>query len=119
ETVAQTAERAELHFAVADTGIGVAPEEQRLIFDAFAQADSSTTRQYGGTGLGLAICSQLVDLMGGRIWLESEVGRGSTFHFTANFELPSAATVPSPAPDPEMLHDLRVLVVDDNATNRR
>ncbi len=119
ETAAQTAGRAELHFAVADTGIGVAPEKQRLIFDAFAQADSSTTRQYGGTGLGLTISSQLVDLMGGRIWLESTPGSGSTFHFTAHFGLPERAAAAEVPADPEMLHDLRVLVVDDNATNRR
>ena len=83
------------------------------------QADASTTRRYGGTGLGLAIASQLVELMGGRIWIESEVGRGRRFHFIAHFGVQHGmATHPRPA-DSADLRDLRVLVVDDNATNRR
>src|SRR5664280_3636693 len=108
-----------MHFAVSDTGIGIAQESKSCIFDAFVQSDGSNTRRYGGTGLGLAICSRLVDLMGGRIWVESEVGHGSTFHFTATFALPPSPAEPEPAPEPEALHGLAVLVVDDNATSRR
>ena len=108
-----------LHFTVSDTGIGIPPEKQSLIFDAFAQADSSTTRTHGGTGLGLAIVSQLVSLMGGSIWVHSEVGHGSTFHFTARFERQPAATVDRLREPVVDLQHLPVLVVDDSATNRR
>src|SRR5205814_5522629 len=76
-----------LHFSVRDTGIGIAPEKQKLIFGAFQQADTSMTRRYGGTGLGLAISSQLVEMLGGRIWVESELGKGTALHFTARFGL--------------------------------
>ena len=114
----QTPEEIVLHFTVSDTGIGIPPEKQRLIFQPFAQADSSTTRQFGGTGLGLAISAQLVELMGGRIWVVSEVQRGSVFHFTARFGLYVGVPLQPPVKR-EGLQDLPVLVVDDNATNRR
>lgn len=111
-------ETIQLHFEVKDTGIGIPAEKFASIFQAFEQADASTTRKYGGTGLGLAISSRLVELMGGRIWVDSELGRGSTFHFTVNFrETTTLDAKHAPAP-PELLHGLRVLVVDDNSTNR-
>jgi PAS domain S-box-containing protein len=107
-----------LRFLVADTGIGIPSEKQARIFEAFEQGDTSTTREYGGTGLGLAIASRIVERMGGRIAVDSEPGRGSRFRFTARVALPprrAAGQRPLPAP----LRGLRVLVVDDNATNRR
>jgi PAS domain S-box-containing protein len=108
-----------LHLSVRDTGIGVPPAKQDFIFEAFAQADGSTTRRYGGTGLGLAIAKRLVERLGGRIWVESEVGKGSTFHFTVPFVVQQgklASSLPAEAPH---VKGLPVLVVDDNATNRR
>jgi signal transduction histidine kinase/DNA-binding response OmpR family regulator len=107
-----------LHFAVADTGIGIPVEKQRVIFEAFAQGDSSLTRKYGGTGLGLAISSRLVQLMGGRIWVESEAGQGSTFHFTARFGRSKAGVARRQAAELDRLKGLAVLVVDDHGTNR-
>jgi two-component system, sensor histidine kinase and response regulator len=108
-----------LMFVVSDTGIGIPPEKQSLIFGAFVQADASTTRRYGGTGLGLAISSQLVELMGGRIRVESEVGRGSRFSFAARFDRQQGASTRPTVPVSIDLRDARALVVDDNATNRR
>lgn len=109
-----------LQFSIRDSGIGVAPEKQEMIFQAFAQADNSTTREYGGTGLGLAICSELVTLMGGRLWMESELGKGSTFFFTAGFELAAGFVQLAPvAAQPRTpMVSLQILVVDDNAVNR-
>lgn len=109
-----------LHFTVRDTGIGIAFEKQKLIFDPFSQADTSTTRKYGGTGLGLTISARLVTLMKGEIWLKSDVGRGTEFHFTA--WMPAGNTKPSQVPPgtfPETLRGVKVLIVDDNLTNRR
>ena len=108
-----------LQFTVSDTGIGIGPDWQARIFDAFVQADASSTRSYGGTGLGLAICSRLVALMGGRIWLDSQIGHGSSFHFSVSFEISAAGRREILDAQPESLHGLRVLIVDDNPTNRR
>ena len=109
-----------LHFTVSDTGIGIHKEKRELIFAPFSQADSSTTRKYGGTGLGLTISTRLVQMMGGKIWVESEEGRGSQFHFTARLGAASTSEskIGTIAP-PEILRGVRVLVVDDNRTNRR
>ena len=108
-----------LHFQVHDTGIGIPPEKQQIVFDAFTQADTSASRKYGGTGLGLAITSRLVGLMGGKLWLQSEVGRGSTFHFTCRFGFADNIPARAQSADPDIIRDLPVLVVDDNHTNRR
>ena len=112
-------DQAQLHFTVSDTGIGIPREKQALIFAAFVQADSSTSRKYGGTGLGLAISARLIENMKGRIWVESEEGKGSVFHFTIALACPPH---PAPRPLPPWLENVRgrpILVVDDSAVNRR
>jgi len=108
-----------LRFTVADTGVGIPEEKLKLIFDPFSQADSSTTRKYGGTGLGLTISSRLAGMMGGRIWVESEVGRGTRFHFTARLKRSSGAAGEETSGSTEIPRGARVLVVDDNETSRR
>ena len=107
-----------LHFAVSDTGTGIPREKQEVIFDAFTQADSSMTRRYGGTGLGLKIATNLVKMMEGRLWVESDPGQGSTFHFTARFGVQAAIRRSEPRKAVN-LKGMPVLVVDDNSTNRR
>ncbi|MGB7294150.1 MAG: PAS domain S-box protein [Candidatus Aminicenantales bacterium] len=107
------------HFIIADTGIGIPEDKRRLIFDVFAQADSSMTRKYGGSGLGLAISLQLVELLGGRIWVESKVGQGSQFHFTALFTSPQEKSRAALAASKAMFSNLPMLLIEDNASSRR
>jgi PAS domain S-box-containing protein len=118
-TETATAQDVKLHFSIRDTGVGIPLDRQQRVFEAFTQADGSVTRSYGGTGLGLTISSQLVQLMGGRLWVESELGRGSTFHFTASFAVVEAAVAAAAIADAIDLRGLAILIVDDNATNRR
>ena len=116
---AEDGEHRLLQFTVSDTGIGIPAEKQKLIFDPFSQADTSTTRKYGGTGLGLTISTRLVAMMGGKIWLESQVGKGTQFHFTVRFQCSEKKAQIGTIAPPEILRGVKVLVVDDNRTNRR
>ena len=118
EKETETKDNVDLHFSVIDTGIGIPAEDQETIFESFIQADGSTTRRYGGTGLGLTISSQLVKLMNGRIWVESEKGKGSNFQFVVRFGLQKGQIATHVPADPKNLKDLAILVVDDNTTNR-
>jgi len=106
-----------LHFVVQDSGIGMAPEQQENLFKAFTQADSSTTRKFGGSGLGLVISKQLVEMMGGRVWVESKASEGSKFHFTTLLRIREKQPEP-PHFDAPDLNALRVMIVDDNSTSR-
>ena len=123
----ETADHAAFHFSVTDTGIGIPPDKQKLIFEAFTQSDNSTTRKYGGTGLGLSISSKLVGLMGGNIWVQSEPGQGSTFHFRLRFGLqqfPAGAPLPADRTAPPQLptedhRRFKILLAEDNLVNQK
>ena len=119
EEIEKTKNWVHLHFQVRDTGVGISAKQQKEIFKAFSQADSSITRRYGGTGLGLTICKRIIEMMGGKIWVESIPRKGSTFHFTVGFGLPHKKRKPLFSESVENLDGLRVLVVDDNQTNRK
>lgn len=120
-TESRDGNRHTLCFSVRDTGIGISPENQQRVFQAFEQADTSTTRQYGGTGLGLAISQRIVQHMGGRIWIDSILGAGSTVSFTVTMEEapPQPEREVQPAASLDDLHGISTLIIDDNATNRR
>jgi signal transduction histidine kinase/DNA-binding response OmpR family regulator len=115
----ETANVVRLHFTVKDTGVGIPADKQGKIFDAFSQADGSMSRKYGGIGLGLTICARLVDMMEGRIWVESELGKGSTFHVIVSVAKQQLTLSRSSAPPLEQLQDLQALIVDDNFTSRQ
>jgi PAS domain S-box-containing protein len=115
----ESGRRYRVHFSVRDTGIGIPPERVETLFESFTQLDPSTTRRYGGTGLGLAISRRLTEAMGGKIWVESRVGEGSTFHFTMDAKEAPSPVRPYEAKTVAVLEGRRVLIVDDNATNRQ
>ena len=119
ERVSEAPGKMELRFMVADTGIGIPKHKQEVIFEAFAQADSSVTRHYGGTGLGLAISSRLTQMMGGKIWVQSEEGKGSQFYFTACLGISTRGAAAAPVESAANLAHVPILIVDDNTTNRR
>src|SRR5580704_15038093 len=118
ELEASTGEEVLLHISVSDTGMGIPLEKQQIIFESFAQVDGSTTRRFGGTGLGLTISRQLVELMGGRMWVESELGKGSTFHFMCNFQPGTSAATEQERIAGQSLPGLNILIADNNPVNR-
>jgi signal transduction histidine kinase/DNA-binding response OmpR family regulator len=119
EKESETPDSVHLHFAIKDTGVGIPADKQSKIFEAFSQADGSMARMYGGTGLGLTICSRLIGMMNGRIWVESEQAKGSTFHFLISLAVQQGSPSRPRHLDPARLRDLHALIVDDNFTNRR
>jgi signal transduction histidine kinase/CheY-like chemotaxis protein len=119
EKESETSDSVCLHFAIKDTGIGIPADKQSKIFEAFSQADGSMSRRYGGTGLGLSICTRLVEMMDGRIWVESELGKGSTFHFVISLAVQQSLSTRASSLQSTQLRDLHALIVDDNFTNRR
>jgi signal transduction histidine kinase/DNA-binding response OmpR family regulator len=119
EKETETPDSVRLHFAVKDSGVGIPADKQSQIFEAFSQADGSMARRYGGTGLGLTICARLVGMMSGRIWVESDPGKGSTFHFVISLVVQKGPTARPRHLDPARLRNLHALIVDDNFTNRR
>jgi len=119
EQEAESSGSVSIHFAIKDTGVGIPADKLQSIFEPFAQADGSTSRKYGGTGLGLTICAKLVEMMQGRIWVESQEGKGATFHFTVTFGIQEKPSLRPPPVQPNQLRNLPVLIVDDNFINRR
>src|SRR5438552_18418296 len=119
EVAESVGDRHLMHFTVSDSGIGILDEKQKLIFEPFSQADSSTTRKYGGSGLGLTISSRLAQVMGGKMWVESTVGQGTRFHFTVRFQNAQQPREVESIASAKILRGVKVLVVDDNQTNRR
>ena len=119
ECVEKSDSQAKLLFSVVDTGVGIAEEHCKKVFQEFEQADASTTRKFGGTGLGLSISARLVQMMNGNIWVESELGEGSKFQFELPLDIDHSAPATKPAKTRVDIQGVRVLIVDDNATNRR